>query len=452
MEIELIDTLDNHAKYGIIYSREDIKECLNQEVELVKPDIKLKGFRPGKVPNDYIVSMYGEKLRIQAMNKKVTADILGIISDNKYTLASQPVYNFRPRQETDDSNFYVELDLFLMPNLPEIEFDKITVTKNKPNEEAFQEILDKNLLMFQIMTADFNSLETGIAQESDRVTFSMDVCVNEEPVPNLCGQMQAILGQEQIPLEIESQIKGLEIGQEVVYVHSYPTDAEDLMSPALAGAETTYKIKLDKIDRPVIQELDEDKIQKIGFKDHEHLLEVLEKNTHSTMDNISFTQMKHDFFEMFKTFYADVKLPDFIVEQEANMVAISELSVANPDVDVMEQITTGTLKLETTDAHKERAKFLMAVGLFIKKYSTDNNITINDSELKQELERHLSELTHLNKVKPEQKEQNYRQVYAKARAIIMETKVLKHVFDCVIINEVPLSKDDFFKAIKNVVN
>jgi FKBP-type peptidyl-prolyl cis-trans isomerase (trigger factor) len=155
---------------------------------------------------------------------------------------------------------------------------------------------------------------------------------------------------------------------------------------------------------------------------------------------------------MFKTFYQSVSLPDFIIDQEAHMVAMGELSDANPDVDVMEQITTGTMKLEITDAHKERAKFLMSIGLFVKKYSTENNITVSEGELKQELEKHLSELTRLNKIKPEQKDQNYRQVYAQARAIVMEKKVLESVFSRINIQEVLLPKDDFFKAIKEVVN
>lgn len=450
MEIELVNNADNHVKYGIIYTREDVQECLDQEVEAIKPEVKLKGFRPGKVPNDYIIKVYGEKLRIQAMNKKVTADIMGILKDNKHELASQPVYNFRNRQEIDDTNFYVELDLFLMPNLPEIDFEKIVLQKSKPNEEAFQEILDKNLLMFQLMTAEFNPVEAGVAQENDRVVFSFETFADGEAVQGLNGTLQPILGQEQIPALFEGKLKGMEIGQELSFDHKYSKDDEDILSPSIADKDVTFKLKLEAINRPVIKELDEAKIQKIGFKDYDHLFEVLEKNTWATMDNIAFNQMKYHFFEKFNEFYADVKIPDFILEQEAHLQGMQQLAAQNPEVDIMDAITTGTLKLDISDAHKERAKEAFFVGLFVKKYSKDNNIDITEAELTQELEKHLPELTQLNKNNPEQKEKNYRQVFAKARAIVMETKVLKHIFERITVNEVLLSKDDFLKSVKDV--
>ena len=450
MEIELVDAVDNHVKYGIIYTREDVKDCLDQEIEAVKPEMKLKGFRPGKVPSDYIFRMYGEKLRIQAMNKRVTSDISKIITDNKYELASQPIYNFRPRQDIDDNNFYVELDLFLMPALPVLDYEKIELNTYQPNEEAFQEILDKNLLMFQIMTADFENIINKPSEENDKITFTIEVTVDDTVNTALSGTMQAILGQEQAPPEIEAQLRDVKLGQEIVYTHEYAADATDLFAPNLAGTKTTYKIKIEKIERPIIHELDEARIQKIGFSDAEHLFQVLETNTRSTLGSVSFGKMKHDFLVYLKDAYKDVQIPEFILKQEAYRVAMAEAS-ANTDADIMEQITTGTIKIDITDKHTQDAQEYMRVGLFLRQYAKDNNIIVTDTELKRELERHLPELTRLNTLKPEQKEQNYRQVTNQAQAIVLEIKVLQSIFDRVSLKEVLLSKDGYFNVVKPVV-
>ena len=449
MEIELVDKADNQVKYGIIYTRDDIKECIEQEAEAMQPEVKAKGFRPGKVPVDYIIRMYGEKLRIQSMNKKVTNDIIGIIDNNKYELASQPVYNFRPRQEVGDNHFYVELDLFLMPTLPDMKFEAIEIDEYVPDEEAFQEILDKNLLMFQIMTADFETITDAPSEDNDRMTFNVEVIINGTPDASLSGVMQAILGQEQVPSEIEAQLKGRKSGETVTYTHNYPADATDLFAPSLAGTETTYNIQIESVERPIIQELDEERIQKIGFRDYEHLFQILESNTRSTLKNISFSRMRHDFLSYLHDMYKDVAIPEFIVNQEAHLIAMNELAAISND-DVMKQITSGMTNLNVTERHHDIAKKSIRIGLFIKEYSKNNDVTISDNELKRELERHMSELTRLNSIKPDQKDQNYREIAMKAKAILMETKVLQSVFDRIASKEVHLAKDDYFEKVKIV--
>jgi len=447
MDIELIDQVDNHIKYGIIYTHDDVKDCLEQEAQVAQPEVKANGFRPGKVPIDYILRMYGEKLRIQAMNKKVTGDITAIIEENKYNLASQPVYNFKPRQETGDNNFYVELELFVMPTLPEMSLETLKITQYEPNEEAFQQILDKNLLMFQIMTADFENIEDIASEENDKILFNIEVTVDGEEMGALGGQMQAILGQEQAPPEIEAQLKGKKSGEEVIYTHQYAADEKDLFAPFLAGTEAVYKIKIDKIERPIIKELDEDKIQKIGFRDYDHLFEVLEGNTRETLKNISFSKMRHEFLENLRTSYQDIAIPDFMIDQEAHHLAIAEIS-ANSDVDVMAEITAGKMQLNISDIHREKAKHNVRIGLFIRDYVKQNDITVSDVEIKNELEKHLQELERLNSIKPDQKEQNYRDLALKARTIVLELKVLRSVLSRVDLKEEHVSKDDFFEKIK----
>jgi trigger factor len=447
MDIELVDKVDNHVKYGIIYTHDDVKDCLEKEAEEMRPDVKVNGFRPGKVPSDYIIRMYGEKLRIQAMNKKVSNDIMTILKENKYDLASQPVYAFRPRQEIDDKNFYVELDLFLMPVLPEMNSETINIVKYQTNEESFQEILDKNLLMFQIMTADFDTIEDKPSEENDKVTFDIKITVDNEVLLGLSGKMQAILGQEQIPEEIEAQIKGKKCNEEIVYTHHYPDDAKELFSPLLIGKETLYTINIEKIERPIIKELDEDKVQKIGFRDYEHLFEILETNTRSTLDGLAFNKMRYDFFACLCELYKDIKLPEFILNQEAHHIAMNELS-AKTDGDVMEKVTSGTFAIKPTDAHCVTAKKHIYISLFMKNYANKHNITVSDAELKRELEKRVSELTHLNSIKPDQKEQNYRDLSNKAHMIVLEQKVLNAVFDSLNLQEVLLSKDDYFEKIK----
>ena len=54
--------------YELTVTAEDIAAKIEAEVKKVAPQVKMPGFRPGKVPANLIRKMHGEQLHAQTVN------------------------------------------------------------------------------------------------------------------------------------------------------------------------------------------------------------------------------------------------------------------------------------------------------------------------------------------------------------------------------------------------
>src|SRR4029079_16493039 len=69
---------------------EDIEARVEQEVKRIAPQIRMPGFRPGKVPPNLIRKMHGESLQGDALNGAVQEGLQQLLSEQKIRPALQP--------------------------------------------------------------------------------------------------------------------------------------------------------------------------------------------------------------------------------------------------------------------------------------------------------------------------------------------------------------------------
>ena len=446
MEIELLLDEKLHKQFAIHYTRQDVDECIVKEAEEMQPEVKVNGFRPGKVPIGYIIRMYGEKIRIEAMNNRVTDDITDIIKKNNFDLAVHPVYKFRERQDIDDQSFYLDVDFYLFPEVPEKDFSQIELEKMLPDDGSMENIVDKNLLMLQIMTSNFDTKEEGGIVENDRVELTIDVVIEGEPAPGLGGDLQIIVGHEQIPAEVEKQVLGMTKGEVKVFEHIYPEDAKNIFFKGAAGKTVQFSVTINAVSSPQLEDLNEAKLKQMGFSDAEHLLSILDKNTRTALENMTHSRLSADVLNFIQENY-NFEIPDFVIDQEAHTIAYSEASRLG-NIDAVHEVTTGALRIEVSDEHREQARRRLVTSFVLTDYARKNNIIVEEWEVKREMENHLEELKRMNTVKPTQKEQNYQEFILRVRTLIFERKVVSAILKQVKIKETFLPKDEFFDKVK----
>src|SRR5438270_6140498 len=115
----------------------DIEARVEQEVKRIAPQIRMPGFRPGKVPANLIRKMHGESLRGEALQGAVQDGVQQLLSQENIRPALQP------QVELDDGytpgkDAEVRVSLEALPEVgaPEIEnlkLDRLTV---EPDEAA----------------------------------------------------------------------------------------------------------------------------------------------------------------------------------------------------------------------------------------------------------------------------------------------------------------------------
>src|SRR6476659_131695 len=69
---------------------QDIEARVDQEVKRIAPQIRMPGFRPGKVPPNLIRKMHGDSLRGEALNGAVQDGVQQLLAEQNIRPALQP--------------------------------------------------------------------------------------------------------------------------------------------------------------------------------------------------------------------------------------------------------------------------------------------------------------------------------------------------------------------------
>ena len=69
--------------YTLTIPAKDIDARVDGEIKRIAPQIKMPGFRPGKVPPNLIRKMHGESLHADALNTTVQESVQKLLADKK---------------------------------------------------------------------------------------------------------------------------------------------------------------------------------------------------------------------------------------------------------------------------------------------------------------------------------------------------------------------------------
>ena len=69
--------------YSITIKAKEIDGRVDSEVKKIAPQVKMPGFRPGKVPANLVRKMHGEQLHAQAVNDMIRESVDKVMTDRK---------------------------------------------------------------------------------------------------------------------------------------------------------------------------------------------------------------------------------------------------------------------------------------------------------------------------------------------------------------------------------
>src|SRR3546814_17955292 len=90
--MQTVETLNEGLKraYTLTITAKDIDKRVDAEVKRVAPQVRMPGFRPGKVPTKLIRRMHGEALMQDAPNRSIQQGVQQVNADHKLPPANPP--------------------------------------------------------------------------------------------------------------------------------------------------------------------------------------------------------------------------------------------------------------------------------------------------------------------------------------------------------------------------
>src|SRR4028119_749434 len=124
--MQTVETLNQGLKraYRITIAKKEIDARVDGELKKVAPQIRMPGFRPGKVPANLVRKMHGPAIEQEALNTAVQEGAQQLIAEQKLRPAMNPQIELEEGGPGQDAVIKVEIE-----TLPEVSAPKIDELK-----------------------------------------------------------------------------------------------------------------------------------------------------------------------------------------------------------------------------------------------------------------------------------------------------------------------------------
>ena len=420
----------------------ELNQKLDAKLKEVAPRMKLKGFRPGKVPMSHVRKTFGRDLMGEIVNDALNSSSQKALDDAKVRPAApaeMKLTSDMDRVIAGQEDLAYEMALEVMPDFTPTDVKKLKLAR--PTYEATDADLDEALteLAGQAKSYADKKGKTVKAADGDEVTIDFLGKLDGEPFEGGSAEdTQLVIGSNRFIPGFEEQLKGAKVGDETVLNVTFP---EDYQAAHLAGKAVTFDVKVKAIKAEAPAVVDEDFAKRIGIESLDKLKELLRTNLNQQYVGAARFKLKRALLDELDKAH-DFPLPPKMVEAEFE--GIWGQVQADKEAGRMPEEDAKKSDKKLKEEYRKIAERRVRLGLVLAEIGRANNVQVTDQELNNAI---MTEARNY----PGQERQVldfYRQnpnAAAQMRAPIYEEKVCDLIFDTAKVTDTPISKDDLLK-------
>ena len=305
------------VKLSFVADAEAFDVALDKAFEKKVKEIKVDGFRPGKLPKDIYMKRFGEaSLYDEVVDFIVNEEYAKAIQTKKLEVVGRPELDVDFETLGHGKKFKFTVEVEVWPDVTLGQYKGIEVEKEKVEvkDEDVQEQIDRTLKNY----AELEVVEGGKLEKGQTAVFDFEGFVDGKAFEGGKAENYSLeIGSGQFIPGFEDQMVGMEAGSEKDINVTFP---ENYQAENLKGKDATFKIKLHEIKRRVIPTLDEKfvkelEIENIGtVEDYRSFVkESLIKDRSEAAEN----KLSDDILTK-AVDNATVEVPNALVEEEVN--------------------------------------------------------------------------------------------------------------------------------------
>ncbi len=260
MKVTVTDLGPTQKKLHVVVEPQAVKKELDKRYQQLSRQVRLKGFRPGKVPRKILESYYGKTVQGEVSNQIIQEtypDALKQTDLKPMMEGDVEDYRFEP-----DGSFSYAAIVEVRPIFEVKDYLGLEV-EAAPPEEITDERVEAELKALQERHADIRSLQDDRpAQWGDYAIVDvvpyLDGVVFEKGVNK---NFYVELGSQRIHPDFDQHLVGHRAGETLEFDLYFPEDAE---SRDLAGKTVHFEVTVKEIKEKILPELDDAFAKKVG--------------------------------------------------------------------------------------------------------------------------------------------------------------------------------------------
>lgn len=260
METTTENTNPLERRLDLSVAIDTLESATEQRLKRMGKNIKMPGFRPGKVPFSMVKQQYGAEARHEALSEALDAAFGQALVENKFRLAGYPRIEPKKTDSTSHLEFAAVFEIY--PEVTVGDLSKAEVAR--PVLEVSEAEVNKTIDILRKQRVRYNPVDRAAAKE-DRVVI--DFLGKKDGEPFQGGQATDypfVLGQGMMLPEFEAAVEGLKAGESKVFDMTFPAD---YFSKDLAGQTVQFEITAKQVMAPTLPEVDAEFAQAMGIAD-----------------------------------------------------------------------------------------------------------------------------------------------------------------------------------------
>ncbi len=311
VSIETTSGLERRLTVGIPAARVDSE--VDDRLKKAAKNVRLPGFRPGKVPMKVMRQRFGDGVRQEVLGEVMSQSFQEAVVQEKLRPAGQPSIEPKSLDAGKDLEYVATFEVF--PEVEVVEMKGFEITR--PVAEVTDADIDNIIEVFRKQQGSWETVERA-AEEGDKVTIDYKGTRDGEAFEGGSAEGAELeLGSGRMIPGFEDGIVGMQPGEEKVLALTFP---EEYHSEELAGAAVEFAVKLHSIQALVPAPIDEELFAKYGVEEggEAQFRKEVGENMARELKNAVEAKVKQQVMDAVLDAHSAIELPRALVGQEIN--------------------------------------------------------------------------------------------------------------------------------------
>lgn len=323
MDVSIETTSGLERRMTVRVPAERFETEVTSRLKQTAKQVRLPGFRPGKVPLREVQRRFGPGVRQEVAGEIMQSSFFEAVQSESLRPAGPPSLQPGELEGADAFEFTATFEVF-----PEVEIgDLASIEVKRPVAELTDSDVDDMIERLRDQRRRFEAREGRAAEDGDQLKIDFrgfladeEGAFAEDAEPFEGGSAEGaeiIIGSGRMIPGFEDELKGLTAGDEKTFEVTFP---DDYGAEHLKGRKARFEVKVTEVAESVMPEVDDEFIAEFGVEDggmEAFRAEVLENMTRE-LRTATRTYLKNQVLDALAGMHQEVTLPHSMVHEEVH--------------------------------------------------------------------------------------------------------------------------------------
>jgi trigger factor len=343
----------------------DIDKQVEERLKKLARNVRMPGFRPGKVPLKLIAQTYGPQVRSEVLGDAVQKAFTDAVKEANLKVAGYPRI-----EKKNDFEFSATFEIY-----PEVKPGDIAdASIERPQTAVDEAAVERTVEILRKQRTKLAAVERP-AREGDRLTVDFAGTIDGQAFDGGKAENFAFTpGEGRMLPEFDAAARGMSAGEEKTFELKFP---DDYHGKDVAGKTASFSLKLTKVEEPQLPALDAEFARSLGVADGDlgKMRSEIRGNVEREVAKRVEARVKAQALQALLA-ATPLELPKSLVEMEAQQL----MERARSDLQAR-GVKLGEVQLKAA-AFEDTAKRRVALGLIIAELARAESLQPKPAEIR----------------------------------------------------------------------